>query len=215
MKKKFLLIMVLLLCASCTRVNDKNYDDIVMNVTRNNSNIYNTTSLGYKYYLPLGVSKVYDKDYNQKFKVNDTYMYLYVDIVSYYYKNNLNLSDSDINNCYYYSPIKSDDNKTGYVKITKEDNDKYFIKIVYNYAKIESYVNDYEISDILSYSMIILDSISYNDKLVENILLEEYYSSSSKEYKIKKPENTESKFSEYLSEYVADEESKIPDLPEY
>lgn len=215
MKKKFLLIMVLLLCASCTRVNDKNYDDIVMNVTRNNSNIYNTTSLGYKYYLPLGVSKVYDKDYNQKFKVNDTYMYLYVDIVSYYYKNNLNLSDSDINNCYYYSPIKSDDNKIGYVKITKEDNDKYFIKIVYNYAKIESYVNDYEISDILSYSMIILDSISYNDKLVENILLEEYYSSSSKEYKIKKPENAESKFSEYLSEYVADEESKIPDLPEY
>lgn len=215
MKKKFLLIMVLLLCASCTRVNDKNYDDIVMNVTRNNSNIYNTTSLGYKYYLPLGVSKVYDKDYNQKFKVNDTYMYLYVDIVSYYYKNNLNLSDSDINNCYYYSPIKSDDNKTGYVKITKEDNNKYFIKIVYNYAKIESYVNDYEISNILSYSMIILDSISYNDKLVENILLEEYYSSSSKEYKIKKPENTESKFSEYLSEYVADEESKIPDLPEY
>ena len=215
MKKKFLLIMVLLLCASCTRVNDKNYDDIVMNVTRNNSNIYNTTSLGYKYYLPLGVSKVYDKDYNQKFKVNDTYMYLYVDIVSYYYKNNLNLSDSDINNCYYYFPIKSDDNKIGYVKITKEDNDKYFIKIVYNYAKIESYVNDYEISDILSYSMIILDSISYNDKLVKNILLEEYYSSSSKEYKIKKPENTESKFSEYLSEYVADEESKIPDLPEY
>lgn len=215
MKKKFLLIMVLLLCASCTRVNDKNYDDIVMNVTRNNSNIYNTTSLGYKYYLPLGVSKVYDKDYNQKFKVNDTYMYLYVDIVSYYYKNNLNLSDSDINNCYYYSPIKSDDNKTGYIKITKEDDNKYFIKIVYNYAKIESYVNDYEISDILSYSMIILDSISYNDKLVENILLEEYYSSSSKEYKIKKPENTESKFSEYLSEYVADEESKIPDLPEY
>lgn len=215
MKKKFLLIMVLLLCASCTRVNDKNYDDIVMNVTRNNSNIYNTTSLGYKYYLPLGVSKVYDKDYNQKFKVNDTYMYLYVDIVSYYYKNNLNLSDSDINNCYYYSPIKSDDNKTGYVKITKEDDNKYFIKIVYNYAKIESYVNDYEISDILSYSMIILDSISYNDKLVKNILLEEYYSSSSKEYKIKKPENTESKFSEYLSEYVADEESKIPDLPEY
>ena len=199
MKKKFLLIMVLLLCASCTRVNDKNYDDIVMNVTRNNSNIYNTTSLGYKYYLPLGVSKVYDKDYNQKFKVNDTYMYLYVDIVSYYYKNNLNLSDSDINNCYYYSPIKSDDNKTGYVKITKEDDNKYFIKIVYNYAKIESYVNDYEISNILSYSMIILDSISYNDKLVENILLEEYYSSSSKEYKIKKPENTESKFSEYLS----------------
>ncbi|UKI27734.1 MAG: hypothetical protein L6V91_03965 [Bacilli bacterium] len=34
--------------------------------------------------------------------------------------------------------------------------------------------------------MIILDSINYNDKLVESIILEELYSSSFKEYKIKK-----------------------------
>ena len=206
--------MVLLLCASCTRVNDKNYDDIVMNVTKNNSNIYNTTALGYKYYLPLGISKVYDKDYNQKFKINNTYMYLYVDIVSYYYKNNLNLDDNDSNNSYFYTRINSSDNKTGYVKITKDD-DKYFIKVVYNYAKIEAYVHEWEISDILSYAMIILDSINYNDKLVESIILEELYSSSFKEYKIKKPEDAESKFSEYLSEYVGEEEAKIPDLPEY
>ena len=36
-----------------------------------------------------------------------------------------------------------------------------------------------------------------------------------KEYKIKKPEDAESKFSEYLSEYVGEEDSIIPDLPEY
>lgn len=213
MKKKFLLIMVLLLCIGCTRI-DNNYNDIIDSVTKNNSNIYNTTALGYKYYLPLGISKVYDKDYNQKFKINDTYMYLYVDIVSYYYKNNLNLDDSDSNNSYFYTRINSSDNKNGYVKITKDD-DKYFIKVVYNYAKIEAYVHDWEISDILSYAMIILDSINYNDKLVESIILEEHYSSSFKEYKIKKPKDAESKFSEYLSEYVGEEEAKIPDLPEY
>lgn len=213
MKKKFLLIMVLLLCIGCTRI-DNNYNDIIDSVTKNNSNIYNTTALGYKYYLPLGISKVYDKDYNQKFKINNTYMYLYVDIVSYYYKNNLNLDDNDSNNSYFYTRINSSDNKIGYVKITKDD-DKYFIKVVYNYAKIEAYVHEWEISDVLSYAMIILDSINYNDKLVESIILEELYSSSFKEYKIKKPEDAESKFSEYLSEYVGEEEAKIPDLPEY
>ena len=213
MKKKFLLIMVLLLCIGCTRI-DNNYNDIINSFTKNNSNIYNTTALGYKYYLPLGISKVYDKDYNQKFKINNTYMYLYVDIVSYYYKNNLNLDDNDSNNSYFYTRINSSDNKTGYVKITKDD-DKYFIKVVYNYAKIEAYVHELEISDVLSYAMIILDSINYNDKLVESIILEELYSSSFKEYKIKKPEDAESKFSEYLSEYVGEEEAKIPDLPEY
>ena len=213
MKKKFLLLMVLLLCIGCTRI-DNNYNDIIDSVTKNNSNIYNTTALGYKYYLPLGISKVYDKDYNQKFKINNTYMYLYGEIFSYYYKNNLNLDDNDSNNSYFYTRINSSDNKTGYVKITKDD-DKYFIKVVYNYAKIEAYVHEWEISDVLSYAMIILDSINYNDKLVESIILEELYSSSFKEYKIKKPEDAESKFSEYLSEYVGEEEAKIPDLPEY
>ena len=106
------------------------------------------------------------------------------------------------------------DHKNGYVKITK-DKDKYFMKVVYNYAKIETYVEEYELADILSYSMIILNSINYNDNLIEKILQDDYYSSSFKEYKIKKPEDAESKFSEYLSEYVGEEDSIIPDLPEY
>ncbi len=212
MKKKFLLLMVLLLCIGCTRINNNDYKNIIDNVIENSNSIYNATSLGYKYYLPFGVNKVYDKDYNQKFKVNDTYMYLYVDVVSYYYKNSLNLDDKDTN-CYYYSKIDNN-GKVGYVKITKE-NDKYFIKAVYNYAKIETYVEEYDIADILSYSMIILNSIDYNDNLIEKIIQDDYYSSSFKEYKIKKPENTESKFSEYLSEYVGEEDNIIPDLPEY
>ena len=85
MKKKFLLLMVLLLCIGCTRINNNNYDVIVNDVIENSNNIYNTNSLGYKYYLPFSINKVYDKDYNQIFKVNDTYMYLYVDVISYYW----------------------------------------------------------------------------------------------------------------------------------
>lgn len=213
MKRIIVLALVLLLCVGCTRIDDvSNFDIIINKIIDNDSSIVNTASMGYKYYLPIDVSKVYDKDYNQKFKVDDVYMYLYVDAVSYYHRNSLNFSIDDNNDSYYYKKINAYD-KVGYVNIVI-DEDMYFLKIVYNYAKIESYVPRTKLNNILAYSMIILDSIEYNDILIEKILQEEYFSSVDSEYKIEKPDDAESKFSEYLSEYVQEEESVIPDLPE-
>ena len=37
--------------------------------------------------------KIYDNNYNQKLKMDNRDMYLYVDIVSYYYKNPLNFDN--------------------------------------------------------------------------------------------------------------------------
>lgn len=215
MKKVFILSLILLLCVGCTRIdNTDNYDIIVNSTLKSSQKFVNTASLGYKYYLPLGVSKVYDKDYNQKFKTDNVYIYLYVDVVSYYYHNNLNFNEEDSVDSYYYHKINNSE-KIGYIKIAEEKDDIYFIKIVYNYAKVETYVPKTKIDTILANSMIILDSIDYNDNLIKKILDDEYFSSVDKEYKIKKPEDAKSKFSEYLSEYVQDEESVIPDLPEY
>lgn len=214
MKKKIILLLILTLCVGCTRIdNIEDYDIIIDAIMNNNYNNQNTTSLGYTYYLPLGVSKIYDKDYNQKLKTEDTFIYLYVDAVSYYYQNNLNLSEVNNNNNYYYKKINKD-GKEGYVVITKEE-DLYFIKVVYNYAKIESYTTKTKIDNVLANSMIILKSINYNDNLIKKILEEEHGLGADKEYKIDKPENAESKFSEYLSEYVQEEENITPDLPEY
>lgn len=213
MKKTFILLTILVLCVGCTRIdNIENKDIIVNSVFQNNNKKANTTSLGYKYYLPIGVSKVYDKDYNQKFKVDDNYIYLYADIVSYYYKNTLNFNEEN-NNSYYYKKINNN-GKTGYIKITIAEEDKYYIKIVYNYAKIESFAKLSEINKILTNSMIILDSIDYNDTLIKNIIDEEYTLGTDKEYKIDKPKDAESKFSEYLSEFVGEEET-VPELPDY
>lgn len=215
MKKVFILSLILLLCVGCTRIdNTDNYDIIVNSTLKSSQKFVNTASLGYKYYLPLGVSKVYDKDYNQKFKTDNVYIYLYVDVVSYYYHNNLNFNEEDSVDSYYYHKINNS-GKVGYIKIVEEKDDIYFIKIVYNYAKVETYVPKTKIDTILANSMIILDSIDYNDNLIKKILDDKYFSSVDKEYKIKKPEDAKSKFSEYLSEYVQDEESVIPDLPEY
>ncbi len=215
MKKKTILLLTLILCVGCTRIdNIEDYGIIIDKIINNNYNNQNTTSLGYTYYLPLGVSKVYDKDYNQKLKTEDTFMYLYVDAVSYYYQNNLNLLKESSNNNYYYKEIEKD-NKKGYVVITNEDKDIYFIKIVYNYAKIESYVTKTKIESTLANSMIILNSINYNDNLIKKLLEEEHDLGVDKEYKIDKPTDATSKFSEYLSEYVEEKESTVPDLPEY
>lgn len=213
MKKAFILLIILVLCVGCTRIdNIENLDLIVEAVLQNNDKTANTTSHGYKYYLPIGVSKIYDKDYNQKFKIDNNYIYLYADIVSYYHKNSLNFTEEN-NNDYYYKEINNN-GKTGYIKIQKEEDDKYYIKIIYNYSKIESYVELSQINKILTNSMIILDSIDYNETLIKNIIDDEYSMGADKEYKIDKPEDAKSKFSEYLSEYVQEEEA-VPELPEY
>ena len=214
MKKIFILLIVVLLCTGCLRIdNTNNYDDIISMVV-STSKKANKTSIGYTYYLPLGVETVSDNDYNQKLKMDNRDIYLYVDIVSYYYKNILNFDDNQDNNTIYYQKI-SGSNKTGYVKIEKVDSNEYFIKIVYNYAKIETYASYTEINKLLTNSMIILDSIKYNDNLIKEIIENESYADKEKEYKIKKPEDAVSKFSEYLSEYVQDEENTKVDLPEY
>lgn len=214
MKKIFILLLLLILCTGCIKINKEDNKDLIIDEVINNKTNPNTMAMGYKYYLPLGVTKTYDKDYNQKFKYEDNYIYLYVDAVSYYYKNLLNFNEENSTNNYYYRKI-TNGNKIGFIKITKEENDLYFIKIVYNYAKIESYVKESEIPKVLTNSMIIVDSINYNDNLIKKILEDNYSLGAEKEYKIDKPEDTTSRFAEYLSEYVQNEETNISDLPEY
>lgn len=213
MKKIFILVFILILCTGCIRVNNPNNKDILIDKIVSSNTKPNTISMGYKYYLPFGVERVYDKDYNQKFKLDDDYIYLYVDVVSYYYQNALNFNEENNYNTYYYKKI-TNGNKTGYVKINKEEN-SFFIKIVYNYAKIEAYTKENNVEKVLTNSMIIINSIDYNDNLIKKILENDYNFGAEKEYKIKKPEDAKSKFSEYLSEYVQNEETEISDLPDY
>ena len=214
MKKIFILTLLLILCTGCIKINEEDSKNKIVEEVINNKVAPNTMGMGYKYYLPLGINKIYDKDYNQIFKFEDNLIYLYVDAVSYFYKNSLNFSEENTVNTYFYRKI-TNGNKTGFIKITKEKDNMYFIKIVYNYAKIESYVEESESTKVLTNSMIILNSLEYNDNLIKKILEDDYSLGAEKEYKIDKPKDTTSKFTEYLSEYVQNEETNISDLPEY
>jgi len=213
MNKKglILLVITILLLTGCTKI-DNNMENVLSSVMSKEVNKVNTVSTGYQLYIPMGVMQLDDNEYNQKLKIRDTYVYLYVDTVSYYYKNSLNYAGDDKYN-YFYREILLND-KNGYIGINKLDDDNFFVKIVYNYAKIEFYSSKSDLSFITANSLIILNSIEYNDNLIKMELSDDYSAFGEIEYELDKPEGSESSFSQFLQEYVYEEEQEEVVLPE-
>ena len=139
MKKVFLLLVSLVLLSGCTitRMDTKTYDEVIDKVLSLNIKLSNKVGIGYKYYAPRGVVRVDANTYNDVLKRDSTTYYLYVDVVSYYYKTKLSYKNSK--NDYYFKTLKNG-KKDGYVDIVKKNN-KFYVQMVYNYAKIEAYVD--------------------------------------------------------------------------
>lgn len=215
MKKKILLVLFLMLLTGCVRtdINNGDYKELVSQVINNKTNGTNEVANGYRFYVPKGVRLIENDSNNQIFMGMGTKIYMYVDITSYYYKNLLNYKD--IEDSYYSSKVSSGD-KTGFIKITKTDDDKFYVEIVYNYAKVEVYTDQYNLNDIITLSSILLNNISYNDNIIENLLDDNHNSGSDITYNIDKPEDASSDFTQYLNEYITEEEAdtgseKLPD----
>lgn len=209
-KRIILFIVIALILTGCTKISD-NLDDVVDATMNTSSTAVNTVSTGYELYVPIGVKQVADSDYNQKFKIRNQYVYLYVDTVSYYYKNTLNYK-SEENYSYYFKQLNFND-KTGYIGINKLENDEYFCEIVYNYSKIEFYVNSEDLKFVLTNSLIIQNSIKFNDNLIAIELESKLDDGREIKYQLDKPSNTESTFSQYLQEYVTEDDSQV-ELPD-
>ena len=206
----FFVIFALLLLTGCTQITD-NLDDIVNAVMTNNKLNANTVSTGYEIYIPTGVKQVIDSEFNQKFKIRNRYIYLYVDTISYYYKNSLNYkSEGDYS--YYYREL-SIDGKTGYIGINKVQDDLYFCETVYNYSKIEFYADKEDLAYILANTLIMQKSIKYNDNLISMELTSNVSDGRELKYELDSPKDSESTFSDYLQEYVSPEEPEAT-LPE-
>ena len=99
---------------------------------------------------------------NVLYSFGDKY-YLYVDLVSYYNKVSNNYKVNDDSNAIYSEILGND----GYVLVTQYNNE-YFIEVMYNYAKIEVISSD--IKNAISRSLVVLNSISYNDNVIETLL---------------------------------------------
>ena len=210
-KKLIIILVILLTITGCTKIEkeDKDYNKLIVNCLTK-KNITNNVAFGYKFYVPKGVKLLKKYDNNKKFLIDKDYMYLYVDTISYYYKNEIKY-EQNANN-YYYNKI-SYNGKKGYIKIVKEEN-KYFIKIVYNYAKVEAYTTEKNINKIISIGTIILNNIEYKKKIIKKAINESLGSFSEVTYEIKKPEDAKNMFSQYLEEYVQEEKDTSEQLPD-
>ena len=200
LNKIFLLALVFLF-AGCTivNINTDDYLKNVKNIINRDSKKVSDNAIGYQYDLPNGVSKVETSDFNQKLKSGSSTYYLYVDMVSYYYKvKNTYEVDKDA----FLSSKLSNKKKSGYVEVNK-DKGKYYVEMMYNYAKMESYVEEDELKETLNNMAYILSSIKYNEDVVVTLVGDEKYNLSSDEtyniFKTKKSDNTN--FLKYEKDY--------------
>ena len=208
-KKLILLVFIIVLLTGCIKI-DNNLDEIVDTIMNSKIDYVNTVSTGYELYIPTGVKQDKDNEYNQKFKIKDSYVYLYVDTISYYYKNTLNYQSHD-NYDYYFKELSS--NNDGYIGINKVEDDLYFITIVYNYSKIEFYSPMSDMDTIIANSLIIIKSIKFNDTLINKELENDTSEGREIKYELDSPKDSQSTFSDVLQEYVAEEDEEII-LPE-
>lgn len=204
MYKKITIIICLLFLTACTKqtyyINNLSYEDIINVSINDNGKITNTNNKGYKYYLPTGFIVSKDNGYNQELLSDDnTRYYLNIDIVSYYYKNKMKTSH-DLNDYKYYE--FENNNKSGYLKIT-QNNDTFFVELCYNYAIIEVEVKESNIRYAISRGIIILNSIEYNDLIIQKYIGNNDIDNAETVYKIPEPKDKDS--SKNILEYMGEE----------
>ena len=176
---------------------------------KKDSKLKNVHFEGYSYYVPRGIRFVDKKEYNAilKDEYNNNY-YLYVDVISYYHKVK---EKYKVNKKAYYSKEVKTKNKFGYVEI-KEDKTGYLVEAMYNYAKIEAYVEKDSLNDAMTNISMILSSMKYNDKVLSSTVGENILSYKEESYNIFKTKEKTSDFLDYVKEYDNyDQEKKDED----
>ena len=193
MKKLLLMLFVLIFLTGCTavRINTKSIDNIVSVILSKENTLYNTIGKGYKYYVPRGVVYIDSNEYNEKLYCNGDYYYLYLDIISYYYKKDFTYKE---NKDLYYSKNIDMNNKKGYLEITKMDDKYYLIEFMYNYAKIEALVTEDKINEVVLNATYILSTVKYNDNVIKLVLDEDYFTNKEEKYNIFKSTNNSTSF---------------------
>lgn len=209
MKKKIVLLafFMCVVLTGCTSLQEMSLDDIIDNGTNRQVSVYNKYRKGYKYNLPKGLGVLDSTEYNEVIASSDYTYYLYVDAVSYYNKIIETYEENDVS---FYSKAISFEDKYGYLEINEIDNGKYFIEIMYNYAKIEVIVEYRDINVTVANSLSVLSSISFNDSVLKTLLDEETSQFKEFEFNIFETSSTES---EYLQAVEGDiyEEEEIHD----
>ena len=207
MRKLLVLLLVLVFFITGCNIQVVNYDSvntIISTVLYKDTKLTNNSFEGYSFYLPQGTKIVDKDDYNLRIKDRDNYYYLYVDTIAYYYKTK-NLLDIDKN--HFYARELNNGNSFGYVDISEFD-DKYFVVIMYNYAKIESYILKDDFENTFANMCSILASVEFNDKVIDSYIDNDKFISQEEKFDIFSSKNENDNFLKYEQEYDVYEEDK-------
>ena len=210
MKKVLCLLATVLLLCGCSKINDKNYDELINSVVASNYKMENTYRTGYKYYTPTNMDILNTLDYNETLADDNYKYYFYVDVVSYYNRVIEKFKEDD--KAVYSKSINYED-KYGYIEINKWKNGKYLLEIMYNYAKIEVIVDEENIKSAITNSMVVLSSVKYNNNLLESIVGENVLTAKEIEFNIFETKKNESNFLKVSEEDVY-EDKDVPNDPD-
>ena len=207
--KKFLVVLIaILILSGCSNIQSKDYDTLINEAASSKYDIVNTYRTGYKYYAPGNMDISNILDYNETLEDSSHKYYFYVDVVSYY---NRVIENYEVNPEAYYSKVINYQDKYGYIEINKWKNGKYLLEIMYNYAKIEVIVEESFLKEAVSYAMVILASVKYNNNVLENIVGENVLTSKEIEFNIFETKKSESNFLKVSEEDIYEDDATVKD----
>lgn len=182
-KSILLMVGILVLFTGCTavRIDTDSIDNTINVVLSKNNKLYNRVGKGYKYYVPRGVNYIDTDEFNDKLYSNGNYYYLYIDAISYYYKEE---TKHDYQKNSYYKRDLDINGKKGYVEILKLENNQYYIEFMYNYSKIESIVDKESINEVILNASYILSTVKFNDNVIKIMLDDDYFINKEEKYDI-------------------------------
>lgn len=197
----FAVFVLVLTTSGCSmdvkRIDNKSVNEIVDTVFSQKKDLKNVSLDGYTYYLPKGVQLINKRQYNSILKKDQNMMYLYVDVISYYHK--VENHQFVVNSNAYLSRKIMFNKNSGYLEINQIDG-KYFVEFMYNYAKIEAYVELDQLESITTDMATILSSIQFNDTILETIVGEHVLDYREETFNIFEPTREEDAFLKYVEE---------------
>lgn len=200
MKKFILILTLIILFTGCDvkNITDKDINDVIDETLKLDIKGTNNNFKGYKYYIPRGLALQNKKGNNFILLSDGDYYYLYVDIVSYFHKKEIETTfDEDL----YFSKKISYNDINGYIKIGKPKDKVYFVEILYNYSKIEAYIKEENLESAIRNSIKLLASIKYNDIVLDTMIGEKLLSYEEEVYNFFESKREEGNFLDYIEEY--------------
>lgn len=207
MKKILVILSLAFLVSGCSMVTieDQSFDEILHSVIQEDFQLENVSLEGYSYYLPKGVLLKRSSSLNSELYYNHRKMYLYVDVYSYYHKVDFTY---EVNPDSYYSQAIDLYGKKGYLEITQISTN-YFVEFMYNYAKIEAYVDEEDLKKTVTQMAYILNSVDFKDTILDTLIGENELDYNEENFNIFKPTREEGDFLDYEEQYDSGEDQII------